>query len=77
MTEDILDIELGSEEKKKPNILNWASIIILWIGIRLCIANGMIGNMKLIIAIVLLIATTIFTYWNFEKALSADMRIQY
>ncbi|MEZ4957996.1 MAG: hypothetical protein R2825_30840 [Saprospiraceae bacterium] len=73
MTENILDTELGSEEKKKPSIINWASIIILWIGIGLCMASGMIGNLKLIIAIVLLAVTTAFTYWDFEKGVKTTM----
>ena len=67
MTEDILDIEFGTHSKKSPNIINWASIIILWIGIGVCIAKGMIGNLKLTIGIILLAATTILTYLNFKK----------
>lgn len=64
---EILDDGLPNENKKQHvQIANWISIIILWIGISYCEANGLLSEIKVITAIALLIFSTITMYFNYE-----------
>ncbi|MEO1259611.1 MAG: hypothetical protein AAFZ15_12475 [Bacteroidota bacterium] len=73
MKNNILDYELDDDSKKKPSMLNWAAVILLWMGIVLCILEGMIGNLKIILAALLLAGTTIYRYRNFENGTKTTM----
>ena len=72
MNEDILDNDLGVyENKKRTNLKNWISIILLWIGIGVCIRNGVYGDIKVISGIFLLAFCTFFTHANYNIGVKA------
>ncbi len=67
MKHELLDDEFTITEypaKAKP--INWTSILILWMGIGYCIFNGLLGEVKVIIAIVLLVISTAVTQVNYK-----------
>jgi len=67
MNSEILDDEFLNEEKIKGiQIVNWIPIIILWGGIGYCGINGLLSEIKVIAAIILLILSTGITYFNYE-----------
>lgn len=67
MSNEILDDRFVNEEKRKRiQILNWISIIILWGGIGYCGINGLLSEIKVIAAIILLILSTGIMYYNYE-----------
>lgn len=64
MEHQLLDNDL-IEKKEKRSIINWATIIILWLGIGRCIASGFFGTPKLTIAIILLSITSVVMFKNY------------
>lgn len=67
MNEEVLDDKFQKLPKRyNPSILNWASIIILWIGIGFCFSEGLIGEVKVLIATTLLVLATIVTFLNYK-----------
>jgi hypothetical protein len=68
MEKDILDNDLTfkGENEFQPKLINWTSIIILWIGIAYSIFNGLISDTQDIAAIILLAIATIISYLNFN-----------
>ena len=67
MNSEILDDEFITKgEKEQSKIVKWLSIMILWAGIGFCGSNGLLGELKVIVAIVLLTLSTVVTYFNYE-----------
>lgn len=65
MANEILDSDLSiGERKRKFNPSNWFAIGILWIGIIVCLQSGLIKDIQVIIAILLLIVSTVMIYRN-------------
>ena len=73
----ILDDHLAFKGEKivQPKLVNWTSIIILWIGILYSIFNGLIYQNKFITGIVMLLITTIFCFSNFKLGVKVTLGI--
>ncbi len=65
MSREILD-DGFENEIKQANFINWIPIILLWIGIAYCGKNGLLGEPKVIAAIVLLTISTVLTFNNYN-----------
>ena len=63
------------EERKQVNFINWISIIILWLGIGLCAINGILGDVKVIVAIVFLIAATALSFYDYVLGVKVTLGI--
>ena len=68
MDTDLLDDEFIIKNQKEsiPRFLNWLTIFILWSGIGICIAFGLMYDTQVIIAILLLFIATIFNYYKYR-----------
>lgn len=67
MNSEILDNGFENEDKRKViQIVNQISIIILWVGIADCGTSGLLSEIKVIAAIVLLLLSTATMYFNYE-----------
>ena len=67
MNNEILDNGFENGDKRKGiQIVNWISIIILWVGIGYCGTSGLLSEIKVIAAIVLLLLSTATMYFNYE-----------
>ena len=76
MNNEILDDEFQiTTEKNYPKIINWISIIMLWVGIGYCGFYGLLGEIRVIIAIVLLVVSTVLTYFNYELGINITLGI--
>lgn len=76
MDTKILDDGFQIKEKRnKFQIVNWISLIILWIGIAQCGYVGTLGNPKVIAAISLLTISTIITYVKYELGVKITLGI--
>ncbi len=74
MQEDIIDDYFI--EKPKQSRLKWvgyASLVILCLGLFLCFRNGLLGNIKVLIAIVALSVTTGLTFYKPKIGLKVTM----
>lgn len=58
---ELLDNDLIEVEEQR-SIFNWTAIILLWVGIGWCIANGYLGSFKNTVAIILLFMTSFVMY---------------
>lgn len=75
MNSEILDEGFETKEKNRIEIMNWISLIILWFGIGYCGISGLFGELKVIVAIVLLIISTAITYFNYELGVKITLGI--
>jgi hypothetical protein len=77
MEKKILDDDLILQDKNKvePKLLNWVSILILWLGIGYCLFEGIITDMRVIAGIVLLVIATLATYFKFELGVKITLGI--
>ncbi len=67
MNNEILDNGFENGDKRKGiQIVNWISIIILWAGIADCGTSGLLSEIKVIAAIILLMFSTATMYFNYE-----------
>ena len=67
MNEEILDNEFGNNtESNQFKFVNYISILILWFGIGYCGISGLLSELKVILAISLLLISTAATYFNYE-----------
>ncbi len=74
MNNEILDDGFENGDKRnRVKIVNWISIIILWVGIGYCGIDGLLGEIKVIIAIVLLIISTGIMCFNYELGIVITM----
>ena len=63
------------EERNEAQIVNWISIIVLWIGIGCCGMMGLLSDLKVISAIVFLILSTGITYFNYELGVKITLGV--
>ena len=77
MEKDILDNELIFKDKNeaKPKLINWTSIIILWGGIGYCFVNGIKTEIQIIAGILLLIISTIVTFFKYDVGVKITLGI--
>jgi hypothetical protein len=67
MEQNAIDEAFGiGEDAKMADLKNWASIILLWVGIILCGFSGWFYMPKVIIAIPLLVIATVSTYYKYK-----------
>jgi len=68
MKDQLLDDDFLKEEKIKPQLafLNWIPIVLLWMGIFLCVVNGLFSKMVVLLALGSLIIATVTSYINFN-----------
>ncbi len=77
MEKEILDENLDQLEntKLKANLVNWISIVILWIGIGLCVQRGLIGDLQIVAGTVLLMVATFLTHFNYKMGVLVTLGI--
>ncbi len=73
MNNEILDDGFEYEETKRFQIVNWISIIVLWGGIGYCGINGLLTDIKVIAALLLLILSTGITLFNYELGVKVTL----
>ena len=69
------NLSFKAENIIQPKLMNWLSLIILWGGIGYCSIRGIITDVQVALGVILLIISTVATYFKYEAGVKITLGI--